>query len=175
MNKDSIYCEVIIEHYDDIEKVWCIDAYKTDDSAEEGVVVARINLLGEVIWEIEEAKDDIRVKEEIENFKSDYIFSTFDFDTISKKLRNIFFNNDTYCNEGIELEVYNKDGITTYCVEKVSILENVRYAIGMRGMEEFKLFMPTDYDIDNAIEYLINDIACAVGAAFAFNIQKYNF
>lgn len=40
---DGIYSEVKIDHFDDVDNVWCVDAWKTSDDDEEGEVIAKID------------------------------------------------------------------------------------------------------------------------------------
>lgn len=40
---DGMFSEVRIDYYDDIQNVWCVDAWKTSDDNEEGEVIAKIN------------------------------------------------------------------------------------------------------------------------------------
>ena len=89
-NKESIYSEVVIDFYNDIKNEWTIDTWKTANDNEEGVVVARINLKGEILWEVEDAKNDPMVKEEIERFMDNRLFSVKDSDKIADELFEIF-------------------------------------------------------------------------------------
>ena len=68
----TIYSEVRIHHYDDIEQYWCVDAWKTDDPNEEGRVVATIDDDFNVTWLDDKAKDDVLVNEEIRAFIEGY-------------------------------------------------------------------------------------------------------
>ena len=67
----TIYSEVRIHHYDDIEQHWCVDAWKTDNVNEEGRVVATIDEDFNVTWFDDIAKDDELVNEEIRAFIED--------------------------------------------------------------------------------------------------------
>ena len=65
----SIYSEVRIDHFDDIKKEWCVDAWQTSDDNEEGVVVARIcELTGNIRWIVPEAQYDPNVQEAIKDY-----------------------------------------------------------------------------------------------------------
>lgn len=66
--KERVYSEVRINHFDDVRNVWCVDAWKTADDMEEGVVVATISPEGEVTYNVPEAADCPEVTEEIEIF-----------------------------------------------------------------------------------------------------------
>ncbi len=66
------YSEVRIDYYDDIDGVWTVDAWKTDDDNEEGEVVATINpATREVTYLNPAAKHDALVREEIDAFMAD--------------------------------------------------------------------------------------------------------
>ena len=66
------FSEVRINHFDDIEGCWCVDAWKTDDDNEEGVVVAKIYekspIEFKVVWCDENLKNNPQINEEIDAF-----------------------------------------------------------------------------------------------------------
>lgn len=65
---ESKYSEVRINHFDDIEGCWCVDAWLTPDDNEEGRVIAKIKDNGEISWIDKDAESDPYVKEEFETF-----------------------------------------------------------------------------------------------------------
>lgn len=65
---ESKYSEVRINHFDDIESCWCVDAWQTPDDNEEGRVVAKIKDNGDIVWLDKDAETDPYVREEIETF-----------------------------------------------------------------------------------------------------------
>ena len=169
-NKESIYSEVVINFYDDIKNEWTIDAWKTDNDNEEGVVVARINLKGEILWEVEEAKNDPRVKEEIERFMDNRLFSVKDSDKIADELFKVF--KSAYRNTRERMDIINPDGVTTYGYDKIEILENDVLAAGMIGDENFKVTSNcSDEEIKNLIDWLLEDIENAVGEEYVIEFD----
>lgn len=170
-NKESIYSEVVIDFYNDIKNEWTIDTWKTDDDNEEGVVVARINLKGEILWEVEEAKNDPRVKEEIKYFMDNRLFSVKDSDKIANELFNIF--KSSYDGERKRMTIINTDGVTVYGCDKIEIIENDVFAAGMIGTEgNFKVTSNcSDEEIKNLIDWLLEDIENAVGEEYVIELD----
>lgn len=169
-NKESIYSEVVIDFYDDIKNEWTIDTWKTDDDNEEGVVVARINLKGEILWEVEDAKNDPRVKKEIEYFMNNRLFSVKDLDKIADELFKVF--KSTYRNSRERMDIINSDGVTAYGCDKIKILENDVFAAGMIGQENFKVTSNcSDEEIKNLIDWLLEDIESAVGEEYVIEFD----
>lgn len=169
-NKESIYSEVVIDFYDDIKNEWTIDTWKTDNDNEEGVVVARINLKGEILWEVEDAKNDPRVKEEIKYFMDNRFFSVKDSDKIANELFNIF--KSSYDGERKRMVIINTDGVTVYGCDKIEILENDVFAAGMIGQENFKVTSNcSDEEIKNLIDWLLEDIESAVGEEYVIEFD----
>lgn len=170
-NKESIYSEVVIDFYDDIKNEWTIDTWKTANDNEEGVVVARINLKGEILWEVEDAKNDPRVKEEIERFMDNRLFSVKDSDKIADELFEIF--NWAYRNDRGRMDIINPDGVITYGYDKIEILENDVLAAGMIGDENFKVTSNcSDEEIKNLIDWLLEDIKSAVGEEYVIEFDN---
>lgn len=170
-NKESIYSEVVIDFYDDIKNEWTIDTWKTANDNEEGVVVARINLKGEILWEVEDAKNDPMVKEEIERFMDNRLFSVKDSDKIADKLFEIF--NSAYRNDRERMVIIHPDGIITYGYDKIEILENDVLAAGMIGTEDdFKVTSNCSVEeIKNLIDWLLEDIENAVGEEYVIEFD----
>lgn len=169
-NKESIYSEVVIDFYDDIKNEWTIDTWKTDNDNEEGVVVARINLKGEILWEVEDAKNDPRVKEEIERFMDNRLFSVKDSNKIADELFKVF--KSAYRNTRERMDIINPDGVTTYGYDKIEILENDVIAAGMIGEENFKVTSNcSDEEIKNLIDWLLEDIESAVGEEYVIELD----
>ena len=171
-NKESIYSEVVIDFYDDIKNEWTIDTWKTANDNEEGVVVARINLKGEILWEVEDAKNDPRVKEEIERFMDNRLFSVKDSNKIADELFEIF--KSAYRNDRGRMDIINTDGIITYGYDKIEILENDVLAAGMIGTEDgFKVTSNcSDEEIKNLIDWLLEDIKSAVGEEYVIEFDN---
>lgn len=169
-NKESIYSEVIIDFYDDIKNEWTIDAWKTANDNEEGVVVARINLKGEILWEVEDAKNDPRVKEEIERFMDNRLFSVKDANKIADELFKTI--KSAYRDSRERIDIINPDGITAYGYDKIEILENDVIAAGMIGEENFKVTSNcSDEEIKNLIDWLLEDIESAVGEEYVIELD----
>lgn len=170
-NKESIYSEVVIDFYNDIKNEWTVDTWKTDDGNEEGVVVARINLKGEILWEVEDAKNDPMVKEEIKYFMDNRLFSVKDSDKIANELFNIF--KSSYDGERKRMVIINTDGVTVYGFDKIEILENDVFAAGMIGTEgNFKVTSNcSDEEIKNLIDWLLEDIESAVGEEYVIELD----
>lgn len=169
-NKESIYSEVVINFYDDIKNEWTIDTWKTANDNEEGVVVARINLKGEILWEVEDAKNDPMVKEEIERFMDNRLFSVKDSDKIADELFKVF--KSAYRNTRERMDIINPDGVTTYGYDKIEILENDVLAAGMIGDENFKVTSNcSDEEIKNIIDWLLEDIESAVGEEYVIEFD----
>ena len=170
-NKESIYSEVVIDFYDDIKNEWTIDTWKTANDNEEGVVVARINLKGEILWEVEDAKNDPMVKEEIERFMDNRLFSVKDSDKIADELFKVF--KSAYRNTRERMDIINPDGVTTYGYDKIEILENDVLAAGMIGDENFKVTSNcSDEEIKNLIDWLLEDIKSAVGEEYVIEFDN---
>ena len=169
-NKESIYSEVVIDFYDDIKNEWTIDTWKTANDNEEGVVVARINLKGEILWEVEDAKNDPMVKEEIKYFMDNKLFSVKDSDKIANELFNIF--KSSYDGERKRMVIINTDGVVYGC-DKIKILENDVFAAGMIGKENFKVTSNcSDEEIKNLIDWLLEDIKSAVGEEYVIEFDN---
>lgn len=169
-NKESIYSEVVIDFYDDIKNEWTIDTWKTDNDNEEGVVVARINLKGEILWEVEDAKNDPRVKEEIERFMDNRLFSVKDANKIADELFKTI--KSAYRDSRERIDIINPDGITAYGYDKIEILENDVIAAGMIGEENFKVTSNcSDEEIKNLIDWLLEDIESAVGEEYVIELD----
>lgn len=163
--KESIYSEVVIYFYDEIKNEWTIDAWKTDNDNEEGVVVARINLKGEILWEVEDAKNDPKVKAEIERFMDNRLFSVKDFNKIADELFKTIQSD--YCGGMGRMDIINPDGVITYGYDKIEILENSVIAAGMIGNDNFKVTSNcSDDEIRYLIDWLLEDIENAVGEEY---------
>lgn len=68
----SKYNEIRINFFDEDEKKWFVDAWKTDDDCEEGSVIAKIDLYtGTVEYLDADAKTDEYAQEEIKVFLKD--------------------------------------------------------------------------------------------------------
>ena len=170
-NKESIYSEVVIDFYNDIKNEWTIDTWKTYNDNEEGVVVARINLKGEILWEVEDAKNDPMVKKEIERFMDNRLFSVKDSDKIADELFKVF--KSAYRNTRERMDIINPDGVTTYGYDKIEILENDVLAAGMIGDENFKVTSNcSDEEIKNLIDWLLEDIKSAVGEEYVIELDN---
>lgn len=161
--KETIYSEVSIDFYNEINHTWSVDTWKTSNPNEEGEVVARINLKGEILWEVEEAKNDPYVKEHIEEFFKYRYFSAKDdsdklFDIVSERI------NDLYVNDYHTYHIYSEDGETEYGIEKTSLLEHYVYVVGMMGNGNLRVFN-TD-EADEAINWFAEDVSVAVGEVF---------
>ena len=163
--KESIYSEVVINFYDEIKNEWTIDTWKTDNDNEEGVVVARINLKGEILWEVEEAKNDPRVKEEIECFMNDRLFSVKDSNKIADELFKAI--KSAYKGSRGRIDIINPDGVVTYGYDKIEILENIVIAVGMIEEENFNVTRNcSDDEIKHIVDWLLDDIESAVGEEY---------
>ena len=171
-NKESIYSEVVIDFYDDIKNEWTIDTWKTANDNEEGVVVARINLKGEILWEVEDAKNDPMVKEEIERFMDNRLFSVKDSDKIADELFEKI--KSAYRNDRGRMDIINTDGVITYGYDKIEILENDVLAAGMIGTEDgLKVTSNcSDEEIKNLIDWLLEDIKSAVGEEYVIEFDN---
>lgn len=64
--KKSKWTEIRCDFFDEEEKYWLVDAWKTGDDNEEGEVIAKISEAGEVVYLDEEAKTDKYAQEVIE-------------------------------------------------------------------------------------------------------------
>lgn len=170
-NKESIYSEVVIDFYNDIKNEWTIDTWKTDNDNEEGVVVARINLKGEILWEVEDAKNDPRVKEEIKYFMDNRLFSVKDSNKIADELFKIF--KSAYRGSRKYMDVISPDGVASYGYDKIEILGNDVVAAGMIGYENFKVTSNcSDEEIKNLIDWLLEDIESAVGEEYVIEYDN---
>lgn len=170
-NKESIYSEVVIDFYNDIKNEWTIDTWKTDNDNEEGVVVARINLKGEILWEVEDAKNDPRVKEEIKYFMDNRLFSVKDSNKIADELFKIF--KSAYRGSRKYMDVISPDGVASYGYDKIEILGNDVLAAGMIDTEDgFKVTSNcSDEEIKNLIDWLLEDIESAVGEEYVIEFD----
>ena len=66
------WSEIRIDFFDEEEKKWSVDAWKTDDDNEEGSVIAKIDLYtGTVEYFDADAKTDEYAQEEIKEFLKD--------------------------------------------------------------------------------------------------------
>ena len=163
--KESIYSEVVIYFYDEIKNEWTIDAWESDNEEEEGVVVGRINLKGEILWEVEEAKNDPRVKEEIECFMNDRLFSVKDSNKIADELFKAI--KSAYKGSRGRIDIINPDGVVTYGYDKIEILENIVIAVGMIEEENFNVTRNcSDDEIKHIVDRLLDDIESAVGEEY---------
>lgn len=63
--KKSKWAEIRCDFFDEEEKYWLVDAWKTGDDNEEGEVIAKISEAGDVVYLDEEAKTDKYVQEVI--------------------------------------------------------------------------------------------------------------
>lgn len=170
-NKESIYSEVVIDFYNDIKNEWTIDTWKTNNDNEEGVVVARINLKGEILWEVEDAKNDPRIKEEIERFMDNRLFSVKDSNKIADELFKIF--KSAYRGSRKYMDVISPDGVASYGYDKIEILGNDVVAAGMIGYENFKVTSScSDEEIKNLIDWLLEDIESAVGEEYVIEYDN---
>lgn len=61
----SKWTEIRCDSFDEEEKCWLVDAWKTGDDNEEGEVIAKISETGKVVYFDAEAKDDEYAKEVI--------------------------------------------------------------------------------------------------------------
>ena len=163
--KESIYSEVVINFYDYIKNEWTIDAWESDNEEEEGVVVGRINLKGEILWEVEDAKNDPRVKEEIECFMNDRLFSVKDSNKIADELFKAI--KSAYKGSRGRIDIINPDGVVTYGYDKIEILENIVIAVGMIEDENFNVTRNcSDDEIKHIVDWLLDDIESAVGEEY---------
>lgn len=173
MRKETIYEDVIIDNYDEIEKCWTIDTYKTSDDFEEGVVVGTIDLNGNVTWHDESAKDDCLVLDSLKCFMENKVFGSEDYEKAKRTFQNTAFRSDNYVGNQYELTVISPDGKTSYNVELTQVLGTSRYTIAMSGMDDdFKMFTPNEEGIDEAISWLLSDIASAVGEVFMIEVNE---
>ena len=169
-NKESIYSEVVIDFQDDIEDEWSVETWKTANDSEECVVVAGIKRKGEILWEVEDAKNDPMVKEEIKYFMDNKLFSVKDSDKIANELFNIF--KSSYDGERKRMVIINTDGVVYGC-DKIKILEKDVFAAGMIGQENFKVTSNcSDEEIKNLIDWLLEDIKSAVGEEYVIEFDN---
>lgn len=63
--RKSKWAEIRCDFFDEEDKCWLVDAWKTGDDNEEGEVIAKISEAGNVVYLDEEAKDDEYAKEVI--------------------------------------------------------------------------------------------------------------
>lgn len=165
MREQSRFAEVEVNHYDDIERVFCVDAWETDDDNEEGKVIARINLKGEILWEDESAKDDVFVKHTLDQFFNYHYF--YGKEGLETELHKRF---EMIYREGRnDFEIINPDGVTSYGVEYSDILDCDCYAVGMLGNGQFEVFPIKESKkdtIERSVDWLIEDIVSAVGEEF---------
>lgn len=71
----SKYNEIRINFFDEDEKKWFVDAWKTDDRWEEGSVIAKIDLYTGIVEYLDaDAKADEYAQEEIKVFLKDAEF-----------------------------------------------------------------------------------------------------
>lgn len=64
--RKSKWTEIRCDFFDEEEKYWLVDAWKTGDDNEEGDVIAKISESGEVVYLDAEAEDDEYAKEVID-------------------------------------------------------------------------------------------------------------
>ncbi len=73
MEDERIYAEVRIDFFDEIRKKWTVDAWYTNNSYEEGQVIAKIDAVTGTVEYLEPiAKDDPYVRETINDFLKDF-------------------------------------------------------------------------------------------------------
>lgn len=164
IREQSRFAEIVINHYDDIEQVFCVDAWETDDDNEEGRVIAKINLKGEINWEDETAKDDPFVKEELDRFFDRHSFYGKDnLEEIISKYIDLM-----YRGQSIGFDIINIDGVVSYGIDYTNILDCDCYAVGMLKNGQFKVF-PIEWKKDTikeVVDWLIEDLVSAVGETF---------
>lgn len=177
MKNESKYAEVVIDHYDDINNVFTIDTWRSSDTDEEGVVVGTIDLDGKIEWCDEEAQNDTMVKSALNTF-FDYHHSLCDSESINtfKDTIKRMSNNDE-----IMFDVINPDGVTGYSVKRVDWNDCTLYLMGLRGSEDYHTIdVKIDYykglkeeDLENIVDYIIEDITSAVGETFMLEFAYY--
>lgn len=172
MMEHSKFTYVEINHYDDIERVFCVDAWKTENYNEEGKVIAKINLKGEIVWVDKTAKDDIFVKQTLEQFFNNHYF--YGKEGIETELCKRF---EMMCREDRnDFEIINPDGVTSYGVEYDNILDCDSYVVGMLGNGQFEVFPIEETKketIERSVDWLIEDIVSAVGEEFCIEWLNY--
>lgn len=167
MEKKFIYSDV--EIYSDGENTWDIVGYTNDNA--EGSILGSINIKGEINWVCEEAQNDILVQTEINDFRKDRFFSeTEDYEKIVVIFKKVFdsLQNRKYAEIGID--IISPDGITTYGINKLTILGNERYAFGLMGVNDFRMCeINDDIDIESITSFIYSDIVSAVGDVFVID------
>ena len=68
MAERSPYSEIRIDFFDENDKMWSVDAWKTNNPNEEGQVLAKISEDGVVYWKNRFAKNSPIVNEYIDDF-----------------------------------------------------------------------------------------------------------
>lgn len=164
----SRFTEIERHHYDDIELVFCIDAWETADTDEEGRVIAKINLKGDIHWEDESAKDDALVKYNIEQFFDDHYFDSKEdvVENMIKIIKRIYSDSTCYMN------IIHKDGCMEYGIQRLTILDCECFAVGMIENGQFKTF-PTGWGeepIKEIVDWMLADITECVGEEFCIEI-----
>lgn len=167
MEKKFIYSDV--EIYYDEENTWDIVGYKNDDA--EGSILGSINIKGEINWVCEEAQNDILVQTEINDFQKKMFFSEKDdYEKFVALIKDSFDSLISRKYAQIGFEIISPDGITTYGIDKVTILDNERYAFGLMGINDFRMCeINDDIDIESVISFMYSDIVSAVGDVFVID------
>lgn len=169
MYSKSRFTEIEQRHYDDIQQVFCIDAWETTDPDEEGRVIARINLKGDIHWEDESAKDDVLVKYNIEQFFNNHYFDSKEdiVENMLKIVKYIYPDNTCYMN------IIHKDGSMRYGIQRITILDCECFAVGMTINGQFKAF-PTGWgeeSLKKIVDWMLADITECVGEEFCIEIE----
>lgn len=168
-NKRSDYFDVMIYRWDGIKNRWIIDTWKKDSINKESVIVGYINLSGNIDWKVNNAKNDPMVKEKIDKFMTHVIFSIKDTNKIANKLFNIF--KSIHCDDKINLEIIASNCAASYGLEKFQVLGNIVLAAGMIDTEFFRITSScSDEEIENLVNWLLEDIREAVGEEYAIII-----
>lgn len=170
-SKNSMYAEVIVgDYYNEEENYWTIDTWKTDETEEEGVVAAKINLKGEVKWEVEEAKNDPLVKRELEQFLDERLFSIKDEDVMLKNIVNILKLMGNSSEE--TWSIISKDGKAQYDIEKNYILGNYKHCAGFNDCDVFNIEeLSSDNDYERFANWILEDIVSGTGEEYVIHLE----
>ena len=169
-NKNSIFAEVVIDFFDKIKNHWTVDTWKTDDDNEEGVVVARINLKGEIEWEVEEAKNDPFVKEELERFFDNRLFSIKDENCINDEI--VKYIKSMSNNDEKGWSILSKDGNCQYDIEKKYILGTYKHCAGFDGCDVFRVEeLSRDDDYERFADWILEDINTGTGDEYVIQLD----
>lgn len=74
-DKVTVYAEIRYDFFDESEKCYTIDAWKTEDDNEEGIVVAKVYEDGKIIFLNEEAQKDVNVLAAIEELSKEKVMN----------------------------------------------------------------------------------------------------